>query len=75
MQNDYLKHFYEQENVRKAVKDYFLQVVDEQVLESAYKDGNVSGYKEAREVIEGVFNGLRNSYETTKESSKENKAR
>lgn len=75
MQVDPLKIFYDDETTRKAVRAFMLSVVDEQLLETAYNGKDVSGYKEAREVIDGTFNKLRNLYAQEKSSNQENKAR
>lgn len=75
MQPDYLGHFYEQENVREAVKQFMLDTLDEQALEALYKNGSVDGYKEAREVINGTFNRLRGLYAKEDKPKNDNKAR
>ena len=75
MDKDHLKIFYDQEPVRNAVKDYFLLTLDQQVLERAYKEGDVTGYKEARMVITSAFSKLNELYAKSKNSNKENNAR
>lgn len=72
---DYLKHFYEQEHVREAVRLFLHDILDEQVLDATYKGNDVSGYKETKEVIDGMFNRLRGLYEKEKPNKKENGAR
>jgi len=75
MDRDHLKIFYEQEQVRDSVKQFLLTTLDTQVLDRAYKAGDVTGYKEAREVIRGAFSRLNELYAKKDSSSKENSAR
>lgn len=75
MQQDYLKHFYNQEHVREAVRVFLHATVDEELLDAAYQGKDVAGYKEAKEVIERMFSNLRNLYAEEKSNTKENKAR
>ncbi len=72
---DYLKNFYDQENLREEVKAYFFRVLDEEVLKQAYKEGNVTGYKEARQVIKQAFIKLNNEYGKEETKQKDNPAR
>lgn len=75
MDKDYLKLFYEQEVLREVVKQFFFDTLDEEVLKRAYKEGDVEGYKEAREVIKQVFIKLNQEYAKEKSKQKENPAR
>lgn len=75
MERDHLKIFYEQETVREAVKQFLLDTLDEQVLDRAYKQGDVVGYKEAREVVRGAFSRLNELYAKKETVNSENKAR
>lgn len=72
---DHLKIFYDQDAVRETVKQFLLDTLDEQVLERAYKEGDVVGYKEARQVIKGAFSRLNEKYAKESSSTKDNKAR
>ena len=64
---DYLKNFYDQENLREEVKAYFFRVLDEEVLKQAYK--------EARQVIKQAFIKLNNEYGKEETKQKDNPAR
>lgn len=75
MERDHLKIFYEQETVREAVKQFLLDTLDEQVLDRAYKQGDVVGYREAREVVCGAFSRLNELYAKKETVNNENKAR
>lgn len=75
MNPDYLGQFYEQENIREAVRLFMLETLNEQVLDAAFDNGDVTGYKEAREVVDGMFSNLRSLYAKEDKPNKENKAR
>ena len=75
MEKDHLKLFYQQEHVRESVRVFLLGTVDEELLDAAYEGKDVSGYKEAREVIERTFINLRNLYAEEKTNNQSNKAR
>ena len=72
---DHLKVFYDQELVRESVKQYLNDTLDRAVLDRAYKEGDVVGYKEAREIIRSAFSKLNETYAKESSSSKDNKAR
>lgn len=75
MEKDYLKIFYDQEVVREVVKDYLFEIMDEAVLEGAYKGNDITGYKEAREVVRRAFSKLNETYAKKETNNQENKAR
>ena len=75
MEKDLLKNFYLSEHTREAVRSFLLQTLNEQVLESTYESGDVTGYREAKEVIDGMFIKLKTMYAQKESTNKENKAR
>lgn len=76
MEQDHLKLFYDQETLRKTVENYFISTLDSLVLERAYKSGDVTGFKEAKEVIRVAFSKLNEKYaKQDQNKNKDNKAR
>jgi hypothetical protein len=72
---DHLKIFYDQEPVREAVREYFLELLDANALKDVYKGEDVSGYKEARATIDRMFARLEELYGHKDKPITSNKAR
>lgn len=78
MDPDALRQFYEQETIRKAVKDYMHELLDEFALQAVYSEDDDSttwGYPEARKTINKLFATLEERYGKQEKASTTNKAR
>lgn len=57
-----LKHFVENEPIKEAVKSYFNETLKEELLSKAFKGEDITGYVEAKSIIEKSFNSLEGKY-------------
>ena len=73
--NEYLKQFQEMEHHREAVKAFMYAYLDDGALKAVYAGENVSGYKEARATLKGVFSRLEELYGEKDKPLSGNKAR
>lgn len=62
MQN-HLNQFYNDEAIRESVFEFLLETVDLYALEQIYKGNDVSGIKNAKEIIQKAKKELQNRYE------------
>ena len=75
MELDHLKIFYDQESVRHAVRDFLHDMLDVSALHDVYKGNDVSGYKEARAIVDKSFARLEELYGEKDARLQGNKAR
>ena len=75
MNTDVLKSFYEQTQVRLAVKEYMQKFLDKKALDAVYSGEQASGYKEARSIITSMFSKLEEQYGEADKKADNNKAR
>lgn len=60
--NRLLAQFYEQEGIRKAVEEFMVETLKEYAVEKTFEGESVGGIKEAREVVEKMFDKLDTIY-------------
>lgn len=58
-----LHTFYQDEHMRNAVKEFFIQELSLMAVEKTFNGESVSGIKEARDCIETAFTSLMEMYE------------
>jgi hypothetical protein len=59
---DILKTFVNNKPVKQAVHDYLINTLKEDILNKAFSGQNITGYAEAKSVIEKAFNKLEGEY-------------
>jgi hypothetical protein len=59
---DVLKSFVQNEVVKKAVYDYFIATLHEEIIDKALTGKEVTGYQEAKNIIDRTFNNLEGEY-------------
>lgn len=57
-----LRFFYEDVNLRNAVKDFLIETLGEIAIDKTFNGEDVSGIKDARDLVERAFNKLEEEY-------------
>jgi len=65
---DILKTFVQNEPVKKAVYEYFIATLHQEIIDKALSGQDVLGYKEAKNIIERTFNNLDGQYGNKKQN-------
>jgi hypothetical protein len=60
--NKLLAQFYEQESIRKAVEEFMVDTLKEMAVDKTFDGEDVTGIKEARELIVKMFDRLDSMY-------------
>jgi predicted transcriptional regulator len=58
-----LKSFFDDENTREAFKAFQIAVLEEQAVEAVFSGKDVKGFAEAKKVINGSFDKLKELYD------------
>lgn len=59
---DILKHFVENETLKNAVRLYFEETLKEEILNKAFNGSDITGYAEAKKILDKTFNNLEGQY-------------
>jgi hypothetical protein len=66
-----LKSFVINEPVKQAVYDYFIKTLEKEIIDNALSGKDVSGYKEAKQIIDRAFNNLEGQYANKKQNNQD----
>jgi hypothetical protein len=60
---DLLKRFYDDENTREVFREFQIAVLEEQAVEAVFGGKDVTGFAEAKKVINASFEKLKDLYD------------
>jgi hypothetical protein len=66
-----LKSFVVNEPVKQAVYEYFVTTLHQEIIDNALSGKEVTGYKEAKQIIDRAFNNLEGKYAQKKQSNQD----
>jgi len=66
-----LESFVINEPVKQAVYDYFIKTLEKEIIDNALSGKDVSGYKEAKQIIDRAFNNLEGQYANKKQNNQD----
>jgi hypothetical protein len=70
---DILKSFVNNKPVKEAVYNYLIETLKEDIVNKALQEHNITGYAEAKRIIDKTFNNLEGKYGEKARSSQDSR--